>query len=69
MENGGHLRCRICGKDSTGMTGSSKAMLRTNMKSHVETHTEGFSYSCQLCGKEFRSKSALCHHKRRQHKI
>ena len=64
--DGGHLRCRICGKDSTGMKGSLKGQLKANMKNHVETHLEGLSYPCQLCGKEFRSKQSLADHKRRK---
>ena len=62
--DGGHFRCTICGKDSIGMTRNQKQ----NMKSHVETHLGGLCYPCQLCGKEFRSKQSLCHHKRLKHK-
>ena len=64
MENlepldGGHFRCRICGKDSTGMTGTKYTYhLKNAMKNHVETHIEGLSYPCQLCGKEFRSRNS-----------
>ena len=64
----GHFRCRVCGKDSTGMTGTMKGNLRTNMKNHAETHLEGLSYSCQLCGKEFRSKNSYSVHKSLKHK-
>ena len=67
--DGGQFRCRICGKDSTGMTRTrTKAERRTNMKNHVETHLEGLSYPCQLCGKEFRSKNAFSVHKSLKHK-
>ena len=59
----GHFRCRVCGKDSTGMTGTPKGMLKTAMKNHAETHIEGLSYPCQLCGKEFRSKNSYKSHK------
>ena len=67
--DGGHFRCKICGKDSTGMTKTKRENFKSNMRNHVETHIEGLSYSCELCGKEFRSKQSLCHHKRRQHNI
>ena len=72
MENlealdGGHFRCRVCGKDSTGMAGTPKGMLRANFKKHVETHLEGLSYPCQLCGKEFRSKNSYSVHKSLKH--
>ena len=73
MENlepmdGGHFRCRICGKDSTGMKGTKHTYhLKNNMKNHVETHLEGLFYSCQLCGKEFRSKNSLAVHKSLKH--
>ena len=60
---GGHFRCRICGKDSTGMTGTMKSNLKGAMKYHAETHLEGLSYPCQLCGKEFRSKNSYKIHK------
>ena len=64
----GHFRCTICGKDSTGQTRTrTMAERKANMKKHVETHIEGLSYPCQLCGKEFRSKGSLSNHKRIQH--
>ena len=62
--DGGHYRCRLCGKDSLGM----KRNARQNMKNHVETHLEGLSYSCQHCGKEFRSTHSLNVHKSSKHK-
>ena len=67
---GGHFRCKVCGKDSKGMTKtiSNKAKLKWNMKNHVETHIEGLSYSCQLCGKQFRSKNSFSVHKSNYHK-
>ena len=63
---GGHFRCKVCGKDSQGMTKTKD--LKTNMKNHVETHVEGLSYSCQLCGKNFRSKNSFSVHKSKFHK-
>ena len=66
--DGGHFRCIICGKDSTGMKGSLKGNFRANMKNHVETHIEGLSYPCKLCGKKYRSKNSLACHKSTFHK-
>ena len=63
---GGHFRCKVCGKDSKGMTKTKD--LKWNMKNHVETHVEGLSYSCQLCGKTFRSKNSFSVHKSVYHK-
>ena len=33
------------------------------MRSHVETHLEGLSYTCTLCSKEFRYRNSLMCHK------
>ena len=65
----GHFSCRICGKDSTGMKKTPNYLLKHKMRNHVETHIEGLSYTCQLCGKECRSKQSLYDHRRRQHNI
>ena len=62
--DGGHFKCRLCGKDSLGM----KRNARQNMKNHVETHLEGLTYTCQHCGKEFRSTHTLNNHKYLKHK-
>lgn len=62
----GHFRCKVCGKDSKGMIKTKD--LKSNMKNHVETHMEGLSYSCQLCGKQFRSKNSFSVHMSRSHK-
>ena len=67
--DGGHFRCKICGKDSAGMTKTHKSDRRKNMKSHIETHVEGLSFSCSFCGKEFRSKNSLSVHKSIFHKL
>ena len=65
---GGHFRCKICGKDSKGMAKTASGPLKRNMVNHVETHLEGISYSCQLCGKKFRSKNSFSVHKSVYHK-
>ena len=62
--DGGHYRCKICGKDSFNM----KRNARQNMKNHVEKHVEGLTYNCQHCGKEFRSQNSLNVHKSISHK-
>ena len=66
--DGGHFRCRVCGKDSKGMTNTPQRYRKRNMKSHLEMHLEGLSYSCELCGKDFRSKNSLSVHKSVYHK-
>ena len=63
---GGHYRCRLCGKDSLGMKSRNR---RQNMKNHVETHVEGLSFNCQHCGKVFRCENSLFKHKSLKHKI
>ena len=63
----GHVRCRICGKDSTGNLKTPKRVLKLNMKSHIERHVEGLSYSCQPCGKEFRCKNSYMKHMSQKH--
>ena len=65
---GGHFRCRICGQDSTGMTKTRKGDRKNNMKNHIETHVEGLSISCEVCGKEFRSRNSYSVHKSLYHK-
>ena len=63
----GHVRCRICGKESTGNMKTPKRVLKQNMKSHIEMHIEGLSYTCQPCGKEFRCRNSLGKHKSLKH--
>ena len=65
---GGHFRCKVCGKDSKGMSKTIKTNIKWNMKNHVETHVEGLSYSCKQCGKKFRSKNSFSDHKSVFHK-
>ena len=65
---GGYFRCKICGKDSKGMTNSNRGQIRWSMKNHIETHIDGISFPCQLCGKQFRSKNSFAVHKSKVHK-
>ena len=62
----GSLKCTFCGK--TASQNNMKQNVRQNMKNHVETHLDGISFSCQLCGKDFRSRNSLSSHKSQTHK-
>ena len=55
----GMWKCKLCGKTATKSQ---------NLKNHIETHLEGLSFPCQLCGKTFRSRNAYFTHKTRFHK-
>ena len=59
-ENGDYI-CNLCGK-----VGGKKSQ---NMKNHIETHLGGISFSCSICGKQFRSRNSLNSHKTQNHKI
>ena len=54
----GNLICKICGHKSNKLS---------NIKTHVETHIEGFSISCGFCDKTFRSRETFRFHKRTVH--
>ena len=58
-ENGDYI-CNLCGK-----VGGKKT---TNIKNHIETHLEGISFTCSLCGKQLRSRNSLNNHKSVFHK-
>merc|ERR1719300_1343317 len=58
-ENGDYT-CNLCGKVG--------GKLIRNMKNHIETHLEGISFSCSICGKQFRSRNAQNIHMTRNHK-
>ena len=56
----GTYSCMICGKSGDRH--------KSHMKNHVETHMEGLSFPCQICGKTFRSRNVLHKHKYRNHR-
>ena len=64
-DTAGNFRCTICGKESVE---SHRGSAKRNLENHIETHLEGLSYPCQICGKTFRSKNAFSIHKTRYHK-
>ena len=43
--------------------GGKGAKASIGMKRHIETHLEGLSYPCQVCGKTFRSRNSFNTHK------
>ena len=51
--------CKLCGFT---------AKKPSAVKNHIETHLEGLSYSCQQCGKAFRSNNSLRNHKSTYHR-
>ena len=53
---GDKCKCKICGKESSGRN------RRQDLGNHIETHLEGLSFECQLCGKCFRSRNLLRSH-------
>ena len=53
---GDRCKCKICGKESSGRN------RRQDLGNHIETHIEGLSFECQLCGKFFRSRNLLRSH-------
>ena len=57
----GSAVCNICAKTAQGKRA------REIMTQHMETHIEGISFSCENCGKSFRSKNSLRSHKSQKH--
>ena len=55
----GKYNCLKCGKISA---------TKQQIVRHVETHFDGLSYPCQLCGKTFRSRNLFQTHKYTYHK-
>ena len=62
MEKRGEVwKCIVCGK----VAQDSKA--RGNLKRHVETHLEGVSHPCDICGHSSTSSGGLYQHKAKKH--
>ena len=59
----GRYKCTLCGKMQ-----KEKGVFIRALKNHIETHLDGLSFPCQLCGKTFRSRNAYSIHKTRNHK-
>ena len=55
----GKFTCTLCGRKGVGEAKNA----RSNLERHVETHLEGLSFPCQLCGKTFRSTNTFKTHK------
>ena len=58
----GKHKCAFCGK--VQQNGN-----LTHLKNHIETHLEGLSFPCQLCGKACRSRNGLNIHNTRYHRF
>ena len=56
--------CNVCGKTAKG---NGWAIVKRNMRQHIETHIEGLSYPCNKCGKVCRTSHRLSDHARRYH--
>ena len=59
IKNNGVWTCKVCGKFANH---------KSKLKQHVETHIDGFSHPCSLCGKSYRSRNVLRMHMSRDHK-
>ena len=62
----GSLKCLQCGKVAS--QGSLKQSYKQNMRNHAETHLDGLSLDCQICGKIFRSRNSLNSHRSQNHR-
>ena len=65
-DSNGKSKCTICGKEAVGNHHPTTA--RQSLENHIETHLEGLSFPCQLCGKTFRSRNSVNVHRTRNHK-
>ena len=61
-DEGGNSRCKLCGVVRMGRNHIQ------NMKQHIETHLDGITYSCTICGKQFRSSKSIYNHKLNFHR-
>ena len=55
-------QCRTCGRKSSSKSSS-------DIRRHAETHIEGLSFECTICGKSFRSRVVLKNHKTSHSKV
>ena len=60
----GSLKCTHCGK----LASKGNLNIRQNMRTHTETHLEGITFDCQLCGSTLKSRTSLRFHLSRQHR-
>ena len=56
----GTYSCKVCNKSLPK---------KTHMKFHVETHMEGLTFPCNICGREFRLRESLKTHRNRNHRM
>ena len=61
--NGETWSCTVCGK----LAAKPNVLGKSNLKRHTQTHMEGLTYPCNLCGKEFRSDNQYKQHMYRSH--
>ena len=59
VKTNGVWTCRVCGKFANH---------KSKLKQHVETHIDGFSHPCGICGKSYRSRNVLRMHLSRDHR-
>merc|ERR1719391_1153175 len=57
-QDGGWV-CTVCGK---------QANHKSKLKQHAETHLQGYSHPCIMCGKTYRSRNVLRMHMSRDHR-
>ena len=59
QRSGDGWHCTVCGKE---------AKRKDNLIRHTQIHLEGLCYPCNLCGREFSSKTKIDYHVYRSHK-
>ena len=59
VKSNGVWTCKACGKSANH---------KSKLKQHVETHIDGFSHPCGICGKSYRSRNVLRMHLSRDHR-
>jgi len=55
----GLLQCLVCGKTSN---------IKQNIRNHIETHVATEGFTCNFCGKPFKTRNSLNNHKSLYHK-